>query len=112
MSSQAQTRTPSETIDERTIRLLYDEISELQGQAGQASDREVVLAASLVAAENRLLDSGVMLHEVNHRAKNSIQIAMSVWVGPASPPPPPPPRPPVPRGPPPAPASAISPPRT
>ena len=78
MSSQAQTRTPSETIDERTIRLLYDEISELQGQAGQASDREVVLAASLLAAENRLLDSGVMLHEVNHRAKNSIQIAMSL----------------------------------
>lgn len=64
--------------DERTIRLLHDEITDLQGQAGLASDREVRLAASLLAAETRLLDSGVMLHEVNHRAKNSIQIAMSL----------------------------------
>lgn len=78
MSSKASKSLPSETIDERTIRLLHDEITDLQGQAGQASDREVVLAASLLAAENRLLDSGTMLHEVNHRAKNSIQIAMSL----------------------------------
>lgn len=78
MSSQASSRIPSETIDERTIRLLHDEIADLQGQAGLASDREVNLAASLLAAETRLLDSGTMLHEVNHRAKNSIQIAMSL----------------------------------
>ncbi len=67
-----------ETNDERTIRLLHDEISLLHGQAGRANDREVDLAASLLAAETRLLDSGLMLHEVNHRAKNSIQIAMSL----------------------------------
>ena len=78
MSSQASNRAPSETIDERTVRLLHEEIANLQGEAGQASDREVVLAASLLAAENRLIDSGTMLHEVNHRAKNSIQIAMSL----------------------------------
>ena len=40
------------------MRLLHEEISDLQGEAGQASDREVVLAASLLAAENRLIDSG------------------------------------------------------
>ncbi len=78
MSTQATHRAASETIDERTIRLLQEEIAGLQGQAGLASDREVSLAASLLAAETRLLDSGAMLHEVNHRAKNSIQIAMSL----------------------------------
>jgi two-component sensor histidine kinase len=78
MPSQASNRAPFETTDERTIRLLHDEINDLHGEAGQASDREVVLAASLLAAESRLLDSGTMLHEVNHRAKNSIQIAMSL----------------------------------
>ena len=70
--------TSLETIDEYTVRLLQEEIANLQGEAGQASDREVELAASLLAAENRLIDSGTMLHEVNHRAKNSIQIAMSL----------------------------------
>ena len=78
MSRQASNRAPLETTDERTIRLLQDEINDLHGQAGQASDREVVLAASLLAAESRLVDSGTMPHEVNHRAKNSIQIAMSL----------------------------------
>jgi two-component sensor histidine kinase len=78
MPSQASNRAQFETTDERTIRLLHDEINDLHGQAGQASDREVILAASLLAAESRLLDSGTMLHEVNHRAKNSIQIAMSL----------------------------------
>jgi two-component sensor histidine kinase len=78
MLSKPSTRVQSETIDERTIRLLHDEISQLHGQAGRANDREVDLAASLLAAETRLLDSGAMLHEVNHRAKNSIQIAMSL----------------------------------
>ena len=78
MSSQASNRVQLETTDERTVRLLQEEITNLQGEAGQASDREVVLAASLLAAENRLIDSGTMLHEVNHRAKNSIQIAMSL----------------------------------
>jgi two-component sensor histidine kinase len=68
----------SETTDERTIRLLNDEIFGLRDQAELASDREVELAASLLAAEARLLDSGVMLDEVNHRAKNNIQIAMSL----------------------------------
>jgi len=67
-----------ETTDERTIRLLHDEIAILHGQAGSANEREVDLAASLLAAETRLVDSGAMLHEVNHRAKNSIQIAMSL----------------------------------
>lgn len=78
MSSKPSNEMPSETTDERTIRLLHDEVAALQGQAGRANDREVDLAASLLAAESRLLDSGVMLHEVNHRAKNSIQIAMSL----------------------------------
>ena len=78
MSNQPTDLTLSEGIDERTIRLLQDEIAGLRGQAGLASDREVQLAASLLAAETRLLDSGDMLHEVNHRAKNSIQIAMSL----------------------------------
>ncbi len=78
MSSKPNNGMPSETTDERTIRLLHDEITALHGQAGRASEREVDLAASLLAAEARLLDSGVMLHEVNHRAKNSIQIAMSL----------------------------------
>lgn len=79
MSSQTRSRIPmSKTTDQRTIELLHEEIAGLRGQAGLASDREVQLAASLLAAETRLLDSGVMLHEVNHRAKNSIQIAMSL----------------------------------
>ncbi|HVH49760.1 MAG TPA: sensor histidine kinase [Sphingomicrobium sp.] len=78
MSSQASNRAPFETIDDRTVRLLHEEIANLQSEVGQASDREVVLAASLLAAETRLIDSGTMLHEVNHRAKNSIQIAMSL----------------------------------
>jgi two-component sensor histidine kinase len=79
MSSQASHRAPlSENTDERTIRLLHEEIAGLRGQAGLASDREVQLAASLLAAETRLLDSGAMLDEVNHRAKNNIQIAMSL----------------------------------
>lgn len=79
MSNQARSRIPlSATTDQRTIQLLQEEISGLRGQAGLASDREVQLAASLLAAETRLRDSGVMLHEVNHRAKNSIQIAMSL----------------------------------
>ena len=79
MSSQAGNRiSSSETTDERTVRLLHEEISGLRDQAGLASDREVQLAASLLAAETRLFDSGVMLDEVNHRAKNNIQIAMSL----------------------------------
>lgn len=78
MSSKPSNGFQSESTDERTIRLLHDEITRLHGQAGRANDREVDLAASLLAAESRLLDSGVMLHEVNHRAKNSIQIAMSL----------------------------------
>lgn len=79
MSSQASSSaSSSDTTDERTIRLLHEEIAGLRGEAGLAGDREVRLAASLLAAETRLLDSGVMLHEVNHRAKNSIQIAMSL----------------------------------
>lgn len=68
----------SETTDERTIRLLNEEIFGLRDQIELAGDREVQLAASLLAAEARLLDSGVMIDEVNHRAKNNIQIAMSL----------------------------------
>jgi two-component sensor histidine kinase len=68
----------AETTDERTIRLLNEEVTELHGQAGRASAREVGLAASLLSAEARLRNSGEMLHEVNHRAKNSIQIAISL----------------------------------
>lgn len=70
--------TNAETIDERTIRLLNEEIAGLHGEAGEASAREVGLAASLLSAEARLRNSGDMLHEVNHRAKNSIQIAISL----------------------------------
>lgn len=78
MSTQVSNRTPgSETIEARTIRLLHEEIAALRGEAGLASDREVQLAASLLAAETQLVDSGMMLSEVNHRAKNNIQIAMS-----------------------------------
>src|SRR3546814_19824131 len=62
-----------ETTDERTYRLLNEEIAGLHGEAGEASAREVGLAASLLSAEARLRNSGDMLHEVNHRAKNSIQ---------------------------------------
>jgi len=79
MSSQSRSGVPlPATTDQRTIQLLHEEISGLRGQAGLASDREVQLAASLLAAETRLRDSGAMLDEVNHRAKNSIQIAMSL----------------------------------
>jgi two-component sensor histidine kinase len=67
-----------ETTDERTIRLLNEEVAELHGQAGRATAREVGLAASLLSAQARLRDSGEMLHEVNHRAKNSVQIAISL----------------------------------
>jgi two-component sensor histidine kinase len=77
MSSRAKLSS-AETTDERTIRLLNEEVAELHGQAGRASAREVGLAASLLSAEARLRNSGEMLHEVNHRAKNSIQIAISL----------------------------------
>ena len=54
MSSQAGSRIPlSETTDERTIRFLHEEITGLRGEAGLASDREVQLAASLLAAAER-----------------------------------------------------------
>src|SRR5688572_5784702 len=79
MPSHASSHAPlSETIDERTIRLLHEEICGLRGEAGLASDREVRLAASLLAAETRLIDSGTMLDEIKHRAMNNIQIAMSL----------------------------------
>jgi two-component sensor histidine kinase len=68
----------AETTDERTIRLLNEEVAQLHGEAGRASAREVGLAASLLSAQARLRNSGDMLHEVNHRAKNSIQIAISL----------------------------------
>jgi hypothetical protein len=48
----------AETTDERTIRLLNEEVIELHGQAGRASAREVGLAASLLSAEARLRNSG------------------------------------------------------
>lgn len=67
-----------ETTDQRTVRLLREEIFGLRDQAAFASEREVQLAASLLAAETQLVDSGAMLHEVNHRAKNNIQIAISL----------------------------------
>jgi two-component sensor histidine kinase len=68
----------SETTDERTVRLLREEIFGLRDEAAVANDREVQLAASLLAAETQVIDSGAMLHEVNHRAKNNIQIAISL----------------------------------
>ena len=63
MSSQASRHTPSETTDELTIRLLHEEITDLQGQAGLASDREVGLAASLLAADGRARESDVRHHK-------------------------------------------------
>ena len=67
-----------ESADERTIRLLNEEIAELHGKPDEPPLEKSGLAASLLSAEARLRDSGDLLHEVNHRAKNSIQIAISL----------------------------------
>jgi two-component sensor histidine kinase len=68
-----------ETTDERTIRILSDEIAQLRQQIiGQASEHRFDLEAAMRSAELRINERGELLHEVNHRAKNSIQIAISL----------------------------------
>ena len=67
-----------ETTDERTIRLLNEEVAELHGQAGHATVGKSGWRLRCGPAQARLRDSGDLLHEVNHRAKNSIQIAISL----------------------------------
>jgi two-component sensor histidine kinase len=67
-----------ETTDERTIRFLGEEIAQLREQIGRASDDRFDLEAAIRLAESRVSERGELLHEVNHRAKNSIQIAISL----------------------------------
>lgn len=106
-----------ETADERTIRLLNDEVRLLRRRAAHSDksirrveamadaaaarfaersllaskeitllrkrvshshQREGALKAVAKASSARSAERGAMLHEVNHRAKNSIQIAMSL----------------------------------
>jgi two-component sensor histidine kinase len=106
-----------ETLDERTIRLLNEEVLLLRTRATEADDshrrleaiadaaakrfaeqcgtlgkeitllrkrvtnsheRERALKAAAEISSTRFSERGDLLNEVNHRAKNSIQIAMSV----------------------------------
>lgn len=107
----------SETPDERTIRLLNDEVRLLRKRAGHSDrnirrveavadaaaarfaeksllygkeiallrkrvanshERERGLKVEVKASKERFAERGDLLHEVNHRAKNSIQMAMSL----------------------------------
>lgn len=107
----------SETPDERTIRLLNDEVRLLRKRAGHSDknirrveavadaaaarfaeksllfgkeiallrkrvanshERERGLKVAAKASEARFAERGDLLHEVNHRAKNNIQMAMSL----------------------------------
>ena len=107
----------SETLDERTIRLLNEEVLLLRRRATQSDkshrrleaiadaaakrfsekcgtldqeikllrkrvtnsrERERALQAAAEISDVRYSERGELLNEVNHRAKNSIQIAMSV----------------------------------
>lgn len=107
----------SETLDERTIRLLNEEVALVRRRAKESDDshrrleavadaaakrfrehcgtladeitllrkrvdnsheRERSLRAAAVVSDARFAERGDRLNEVNHRAKNSIQIAMSL----------------------------------
>lgn len=107
----------SETLDERTIRLLNEEVALVRRRAKESDDshrrleavadaaakrfaehcgtlgdeitllrkrvdnsqeRERSLRAAAVLSDARFAERGDRLNEVNHRAKNSIQIAMSL----------------------------------
>lgn len=59
------------TIDSKEIALLRRRVS-------HSHQRERALKGVAKASEARASERGAMLHEVNHRAKNSIQIAISL----------------------------------
>jgi two-component sensor histidine kinase len=67
-----------ESAEEETIRLLNDEAARLRDQVSEGDERERSLKVAVQAAEARTAERGVLLSEVNHRAKNSIQMAMSL----------------------------------
>lgn len=112
-----QSNIESETLDERTIRLLNEEVALVRRRATESDEshrrleavadaaarrfaehcgtlgeeilllrkrvdnsheREGALRAAAEAADVRLAERADLLNEVNHRAKNSIQLAMSV----------------------------------
>ena len=54
------------------------EIALLRRRVSHAHKRELGLKAAAKASNSRSAERGAMLHEVNHRAKNSIQIAISL----------------------------------
>lgn len=58
--------------------LLGEEITLLRKRVANSSQRERALKTAARASLQRSADRGEMLHEVNHRAKNSIQMAMSL----------------------------------
>ena len=59
-------------------RLLGKEIALLRKRVAHSHQRESRLKAAAKASLERAADRGEMLHEVNHRAKNSIQLAISL----------------------------------
>jgi two-component sensor histidine kinase len=59
-------------------RLLSKEIALLRKRVANSHQRERDLKAAAKASHERAMDRGEMLHEVNHRAKNSIQMAISL----------------------------------
>lgn len=69
---------PTETAAERTIRLLNEEIASLRQRVDEGDQRERGLEAAAVVAAGRFAERGELLDEVNHRAKNSIQMAISL----------------------------------
>jgi two-component sensor histidine kinase len=62
---------------ERSL-LASKEIALLRKRVGNAHQREGDLRRAAKASSARAAERGAMLHEVNHRAKNSIQIAISL----------------------------------
>jgi two-component sensor histidine kinase len=62
---------------ERSL-LASKEIALLRKRVSNATQRERGLKAQAKASNARSAERGAMLHEVNHRAKNSIQIAISL----------------------------------
>ena len=62
---------------ERSL-LAAKEIALLRKRVGNAQQRELGLKLAAKASKARSAERGAMLHEVNHRAKNSIQIAISL----------------------------------
>lgn len=78
MSTNTMDLIAEEATDERTIRILSEEIAQLRTQIGRASEHRFDLEAAIRSSELRVNEQGELLHEVNHRAKNSIQIAVSL----------------------------------